>query len=204
MQIWVRPYSQVSLHNVLCNEFTLMDQLGFELQILFEKGDRLNWIERLIINAFQVAEKQGYSIQSPVLTCLNTELFNQNWCQAVYGDRAAEEDAIAGLFLKTFSNSLGMPLQWLVDEWEILPAPRSYTRGLLKKYQRTLRAMQQQSNAYLIAQPHYRDPLMATCTDLVCTYNNSNFIHINSDDVIQPVWIHTNSLAESPIELTFN
>ncbi len=195
MQIWLRPYSQISFYNALANELTAIDESGVELQILFEKGDRLYWIELLVRIGFDTVRKSRYPLNSTAMTCLNSELFNQNWCAANYGHLATEKGTISGLFLSDYSKKMGLPLQWLLDEWSKLPLPRSYTRALLKKYQRALRGLQQQTSIFDVKQPHFRDPLLANCTDLICTYNDSTFIHLNSDEEIQPAW-----LAKQPFD----
>ena len=189
MQLWLRPYSQVSQRNRLCNEIALLAESGIELQVLFEKGDRLKWIDQLISEGYDTALKQNMSVANPVLNCLNEELFTRNWCSYVYGDLAGEEDSIANLFLTSLSNSLGMPLQWLIDEWETFPPPRPYHRGLFRKYQKAVAAIELQRRINNSRHFYYRDPVLANCVSLEFEYENSDFIHLNSDEVIQPAWL---------------
>jgi len=162
---------------------------GFEIHVEFDKGDRLKWVDQLVSEAFIQAEQQGSSISSVVITCGNTELFERNWASYLYGDQQGFEDTIAQLFLSSFANNLGMPLQWLLDEWDLLGSPRPYHRGLLKKYQRLIKQAEKQLLFRGLGKIHYRDPVLATCTDIELEYAGSDFVHLNSDELIQPMWL---------------
>lgn len=167
----------------------MLAKSGLELQVLFEKGDRLKWLDQLIATGFQEAKKEGWLVGKPVLNCLNEELFDRNWCTHFYGDLAGQEDSIANLFLTSISNNLGMPLQWLIDEWETLKPPRPYHRGILRKYQRAVSATELQARVNNTEHLYYRDPVLANCVSVEFEYVNSNFIHLNSDELIQPAWL---------------
>ena len=189
MQLWLRPYKQAFLLNVLCNETQLLTKDGLEIHVEFEKGDRLKWINELTQKAFERAVSKSLKISNVLITCSNSELFERNWASHLFGDQLDQDNSIAHLFLNNTANNLGLPLQWLIDEWQTLNTVRAYHQGLLKKYDRLSKQVENQLLYRGGNKLYSRDPILATCTEILVEHGNSDFIHLNSDEEIQPVWM---------------
>lgn len=183
MQLWLRPFDQLTRISKLANERTLLAENGWEFQVEFEKGDRLKWIKRALTSG-QIIQLLKTGTDQPVfVNCLNKELFDRNWASFVFGDRNEDAQALSRLFLQSYAAQLGLPLEWLLDAWDSSLPPRPYHRGLLRKFEYLISAVKQQSMLYCGTKPvHFHDPILAHLVEFETVAESDQFVHINSDD----------------------
>lgn len=183
MQLWLRQFDTLTRVSKLANERTLLAKDGWEFQIEFEKGDRLKWIKRAVSSEPIIKLLKSKGVKPVFVNCLNRELFDRNWASFVFGDQNEDERALSKLFLESYASQLGLPLEWLLDEWDASLPPRPYHRGLLRKFEYLVSAVKQQAMLHCqTSQVHFHDPILANLVEFEIESENADFVHVNSDD----------------------